>query len=204
MLNEVFWPLRLASLASFQLLDASWGLSGRHQSITATLARVVVLERKRSQIMKTFDLWNGLSVPTDMTLILQQEKPMALYPKLFSTEAVIPCDCGNMQCDSVYWFRTLPASGQVQFLGKLNNANVASHVPSVKPAHFDLKRKTKTLFLLKIRNVTEEDTGVYSCVLKDRKTTEVWKSGILLLPGGLWEGRSPCLRGSLRISRKAR
>lgn len=119
-----------------------------------------------------------------MNLILQQEKLVALYPQLLSTEA-ITCDSGNIPCDTVYWFRTIPATGQVQFLGKINNANVFSHGKGVDTARFDFKRKTRTSFLLKIINVTEEDTGVYSCVLKDRKAIEVWKSGILLLPGGL-------------------
>lgn len=130
------------------------------------------------------DLFKRLSVPTDANLVLHEEKLDALYPELLSTKA-IPCDCRSIQCDSVFWFRTVLATSQVQYLGRLNNANIASPGKGVDPARFTFKRKTKTLFLLNIINVTEEDTGIYSCVLTDRKGAEVWKSGILLLPGGL-------------------
>lgn len=128
--------------------------------------------------------WKCLSVPTDPNIILSQEKVAALYPELLSN-GTVPCDCRNVQCDSVYWFRTVFATGQVQFLGRLNNANIANYGDGVNTARFLFKRKTKTSFMLNIVNVTEEDTGIYSCVLTDRRNTEVWKSGILLLPGGL-------------------
>lgn len=128
--------------------------------------------------------WKRLSVPTDPKVILSQEKLPALYPKLLSSGA-IPCDCRNVQCDSVYWFRTVFATSQVQFLGRLNNADIPTYGDGVDRARFLFKRKTTTSFMLYIINVAEEDTGIYSCVLTDRKNTEVWKSGILLLPGGL-------------------
>lgn len=41
-------------------------------------------------------------------------------------------------------------------------------------------------FALRIINVTEKDAGIYSCVLKDKKNTEMWKTGTLLQPGGLY------------------
>lgn len=41
-----------------------------------------------------------------------------------------------------------------------------------------------TSFTLTVANVTKEDTGMYSCVLIDKKRNEEWKSGVLLLPGG--------------------
>lgn len=132
----------------------------------------------------TSDLWKRLSVPTDVNPVLQQEKLLARYPELLANET-IPCDCGSLQCDSIYWFRTITASGQVQFLGTMNNANVFRHGKDVNKARFEFKRKTRSSFLLKLIKMTKEDTGLYSCVLKDRKGTEVWKSGILLLPGGL-------------------
>lgn len=130
------------------------------------------------------DLFKRLSVSTDANLVLHQEKLDALYPELLSTKA-IPCACRNFQCDSVFWFRTVLATSQVQYLGRLNNANIPGHGKGVDTARFVFRRKSKTLFLLNIINMTEEDTGIYSCVLTDRKSTEVWKSGILLLPGGL-------------------
>lgn len=197
--NEVVWSLLRPSSGPFRRFDASSALFGCYQSIKAKLPADLRLHgslRWSSNVpsslrpddgdprQPTSDLWKRLSVPTDANLILQQEKLVARYPELLSSEA-IPCDCGSMPCDSVYWVRTIPAMGQVQFLGRLNNANVFSHGKDVNAARFELKRKTKTSFLLRLINVTEEDTGVYSCVLKDRKGTHVWKSGILLLPGGL-------------------
>ncbi|TNM88564.1 uncharacterized protein cd8b [Takifugu flavidus] len=122
------------------------------------------------------------SQASDPNVILSQEMLAALYPKLLSN-GTVPCDCRNVQCDSVYWFRTVLATSQVQFLGRLNNANIPTYGDGVNKARFLFKRKTKTSFMLNIIKVTEEDTGIYSCVLTDRKNTEVWKSGILLLPG---------------------
>lgn len=69
-------------------------------------------------------------------------------------------------------------------MGKQNNANIFSHGTNVSKQRFEFKRKGRTTFLLRIVNVTEEDAGVYACVLRDRKGREWWKSGILLLPGG--------------------
>lgn len=131
-------------------------------------------------------------VPADVNLILEQDKPVALYPDLFS-EALIHCTDGNLQPDAVYWFRTLlpaAAAARAQFLGKLNNADVFSPGEGVSRDRFKSRKKTKNVFSLKIINVTEEDAGLYSCVMKDRKATEVWKPGVLLLPGGSWGGRS--------------
>lgn len=135
-------------------------------------------------IRVSMTFWNRLSVPTDPTVLLSQETQAALYPKLLSN-GTVPCDCRNVQCDSVYWFRTVLATSQVQFLGRLNNADIPTYTDGVDKARFLFRRKTTTSFMLNIINVTEEDTGIYSCVLTDRKSTVVWKSGILLLPGGL-------------------
>lgn len=44
-------------------------------------------------------------------------------------------------------------------------------------------------FPLRIINVTEKDAGIYSCVLRDKKNTEMWKTGILLRPGGLYTNK---------------
>lgn len=127
--------------------------------------------------------WKRLSVPADPKVILSQEKLAPLYPKLLSN-AVVPCDCGNVQCDNVYWLRTVFATSQVQFLGRMTKAEVVTYGDGVDTTRFLFKMKTRTSFMLNISSVTEEDTGIYSCVLTDRRSP-VWKSGILLLPGGL-------------------
>lgn len=124
----------------------------------------------------------GVSVPTDV--ILQQDHSGALYPKLLSNETV-HCVYGSVQWDSVFWFRFL-RNGEVQFLGKFNKAEVSNHGDGVDQERFRFKSKTKSSFMLTIMNVKEEDTGIYSCVVRDRSYTETWKSGVLLLPGGLW------------------
>lgn len=133
-------------------------------------------------------IWQHLNRPslsTGSSLILDQEALNGLYPELLST-AIVSCDCVNSYCDSVYWFRTVFANSTVQFLGKFNNADMSIHGNGVDASRFIFKRKNTMSFVLRIISVTKEDTGVYSCVLKDRKNTEVWKSGSLLLPGGLY------------------
>lgn len=200
-------PILFVLSASLQQFDASSGLFGGRQSIKANLGgisectlvtmccssnrsqrahrtRPVRMATPETQHSVFNDLFKCLSVPTDANLVLHQEKLGALYPELLSTKA-IPCDYRNIQYDSVYWFRTVLATSQVQYLGRLNNANIPSHGKGVDASRFRFKRKGKMMFLLTIVNVTEEDMGIYSCVLTDRKGTEVWKSGILLLPGGL-------------------
>ncbi|XP_045932087.1 T-cell surface glycoprotein CD8 beta chain [Micropterus dolomieu] len=124
----------------------------------------------------TVSLWTSGS-----SQILQQETVNVLYPKIHSTE-VIECDCLNISCDSVYWFRSISSQIILQYLGKCNNADRATYPNGVEEARFRFSKKS-TSFMLRIINVTEEDTGIYSCVLKDRKNTEMWKPGIHLRPG---------------------
>nr|QPF15739.1 Cd8b protein [Chaunax abei] len=114
--------------------------------------------------------------------ILQQETVNVLYPKILSTE-VINCDCVEISCDSVFWFRSNSNHRKLQFLGKVNNADRPTHGNGVEEARFRLYKKSSVSFSLQIVNVQEEDAGIYSCVLKDRKNTEMWKPGILLRPG---------------------
>ncbi|XP_054473284.1 T-cell surface glycoprotein CD8 beta chain [Anoplopoma fimbria] len=114
--------------------------------------------------------------------VLQQEPVKILYPKILSTES-IECDCTNITCDSVYWFRSIRNHNKLQFLGKCNNADRATYGAGVDINRFKLSKKSSMSFTLRITNVSDDDTGIYSCVLKDRKTTEMWKPGILLRPG---------------------
>ncbi|KAI3370334.1 hypothetical protein L3Q82_025107, partial [Scortum barcoo] len=113
---------------------------------------------------------------------LRQEATTILYPKINSSES-IDCICVNISCDSVYWFRSLSQHGTPQFLGKCNNADRATYADGVDKARFKLSRKSNSAFMLRVINVKEEDEGIYFCVLKERKDTEMWKPGILLRPG---------------------
>uniref|UniRef100_A0AAQ4PLR6 Cd8 beta n=1 Tax=Gasterosteus aculeatus aculeatus TaxID=481459 RepID=A0AAQ4PLR6_GASAC len=135
-------------------------------------------QRKMSALPLAWTLLT-VSLTSGWSQILQQDTVKIQYPVLHSTE-VIECDCGNVLCDNVYWFRSIHNHEKLEFLGRFNNAGRGSPVDE---AHFKLSRKSNTCFALFIINVTEEDTGIYSCVLKDRKNTETWKSGILLRPG---------------------
>ncbi|XP_076605346.1 T-cell surface glycoprotein CD8 beta chain [Chaetodon auriga] len=143
-------------------------------------------------ILLTVSLWTSGS-----SQILQQESVRILYPKIHSTET-IDCECVNMSCESVYWFRSLPNPGKVQFLGRCNNANRAIHGTGVEEARFKLNRKNSQFFTLRIIGVTEEDTGMYSCVLKDRRNTEMWKPGVLLRPGVIPPTLPPVTKPKLR------
>lgn len=117
--------------------------------------------------------------------ILQQEPVKVLYPAILSTES-FECDCANISCDWVYWFRSNTNHLKVQFLGKSNNADRDSYGEDVDKKRIKISKRGSLSFTLRITNVTKEDTGIYSCVLTDRKKTEMWKPGVLLLPGGLY------------------
>uniref|UniRef100_UPI0037E8CD0C T cell receptor beta variable 20-1 n=1 Tax=Semicossyphus pulcher TaxID=241346 RepID=UPI0037E8CD0C len=114
--------------------------------------------------------------------ILLQEPVKVLYPDILGTEA-LECDCFNISCDSVYWFYSSLTSGEVKFLGRCNNANRANYDAGLEKERFKISKRGGSSFTLRISNVTEADTGIYSCLVKDRKNTEVWKPGVLLLPG---------------------
>ncbi|XP_026163014.1 uncharacterized protein cd8b [Mastacembelus armatus] len=114
--------------------------------------------------------------------ILFQETVTVLYPKIMRPET-IECECVNISCDTVYWFRSFPDQGKVQFLGRCNNADRVNYGNDVDITRFKFNKKGSSSFVLRILNVTEQDTGIYSCVLKDKRNTEVWKTGVLLRPG---------------------
>lgn len=72
----------------------------------------------------------------------------------------------------------------MQYLGRNNNANRATYGNRVDKQKFQFHSRSMRSFTLTVANVTEADTGTYSCVLIDKKRNEEWKSGVLLLPGG--------------------
>ncbi|XP_033939495.1 uncharacterized protein cd8b [Pseudochaenichthys georgianus] len=124
----------------------------------------------------TVSLWSlGLS----QTLL--QEPLTVLYPKILSSSS-IECDCADVACDSVYWFRSISNNSKMEFIGQGNHADRIILGNGVDKRRFKFINKSKILFVLQIFNLTKEDTGTYSCVLKKRNS-ETWKPGFLLLPG---------------------
>ncbi|KAM9859954.1 T-cell surface glycoprotein CD8 beta chain [Aulostomus maculatus] len=112
--------------------------------------------------------------------ILQKESSV-LYPKLLSTEK-IKCDCVS-SCDSVFWFRTRPSQNKVEFLGRLNSADREDYGDDVDKQRFKFIKRGSLMFILRIINVTEEDAGIYSCILMGQTTPEIWRPGFRLRPG---------------------
>ncbi|XP_042262149.1 zinc finger matrin-type protein 1-like isoform X2 [Thunnus maccoyii] len=113
---------------------------------------------------------------------LRQEALKVVYPKIHSAEN-IECNCAGISCDSVYWFRSISNHNKVEFLGRYNNADRAHYADKDKEAQFKFTRGSSASFMLRINNVTGEDTGIYSCVLRNRTHHDMWKPGVLLLPG---------------------
>ncbi|XP_053724500.1 uncharacterized protein cd8b [Synchiropus splendidus] len=110
-----------------------------------------------------------------------QDPPHVLYPEILSSVS-IECD-GSKNSDSVYWFHTSTHQRRVQFLVKSNNANRGSYGDKVDKSRYKINKRGSA-FTLRIINVTEDDAGVYSCVLKDLQNEEVWRpGGTLLRPG---------------------
>ncbi|XP_067444104.1 T-cell surface glycoprotein CD8 beta chain [Thunnus thynnus] len=125
----------------------------------------------------TVSLWTSGSCHT-----LRQEALKVVYPKIHSAEN-IECNCAGISCDSVYWFRSISNHNKVEFLGRYNNADRAHYADKDKEAQFKFTRGSSASFMLRINNVTGEDTGIYSCVLRNRTHHDMWKPGVLLLPG---------------------
>ncbi|KAM7401763.1 hypothetical protein PAMP_017051 [Pampus punctatissimus] len=113
---------------------------------------------------------------------LQQKTLNVLYPKINDTET-IDCDCYNFSCDSVHWFRTVSNHSKIEYLGNYNKADRRNYADKEKEKLFKFSIKGGTSFSLRFISVTKEDTGIYSCILKDRKKNEMWRPGVLLLPG---------------------
>ncbi|XP_026202750.1 T-cell surface glycoprotein CD8 beta chain [Anabas testudineus] len=129
--------------------------------------------------------WTLLTVlqwTADGSSQILQTETVIVYPKIHSSETM-ECECINITCDSVYWFRTIPNEGSAKFLGRCNNAERVSHGTDVEQARFKLNKRGMS-FVLRIINVTHKDAGIYSCLLKDKNNREMWKPGFLLQPGG--------------------
>lgn len=131
----------------------------------------------------TWTLWMVALWTSGWGLILQQNPPEVLYPKLLSNYS-IDCHCSNFPCDSVSWYRFISGRSEVQYLGKSNHASRHFHGDKVDKNKFQFNTKGNTIFTLTVISLTKEDTGTYSCFLGGRKSNEVkWNSGVLLLPG---------------------
>ncbi|XP_057702182.1 uncharacterized protein cd8b isoform X2 [Corythoichthys intestinalis] len=111
-----------------------------------------------------------------------QQNVSILYPQLLTTQ-FIHCKCLDVACQTVFWFRTLPGQNKVQYLGRFNIANRIDYADNVDVNRFLFNKKNTDIFTLQIINVTKEDTGTYSCFMKDRRNNEEWLAGALLLPG---------------------
>uniref|UniRef100_A0A3P9DNW4 Immunoglobulin V-set domain-containing protein n=1 Tax=Maylandia zebra TaxID=106582 RepID=A0A3P9DNW4_9CICH len=129
-------------------------------------------------LLLTGPLWTS---GQDLKQKLLEEEVSVRYPKIPSSET-IDCDCGSMACDLVFWFHS-DMSSKVHFLGRCNNADRTLYGDNVDETRFKLSKRGSKSFALRIINVTKEDRGIYSCVLKEKNLNEVWKPGTLLLPG---------------------
>ncbi|XP_061584287.1 uncharacterized protein cd8b [Cololabis saira] len=125
--------------------------------------------------------WILMMVPKfGLSQMLTQEPVKALYPKILSTET-IECDCVNINCDTVLWFRIIPQLSKVQFLAKCNNADRIYLGSNETRFKFN---KRGSSFVMRITQVTEADAGIYSCILRDsRMNAEKFVPGTLLRPG---------------------
>ena len=116
----------------------------------------------------------------------QQGNPVnVLYPNI-SSDVTVDCECGNIACDNVYWFHTVPTEDKLVFLGRCNNADRVLY-GDVTKARYKLSRRGSAAFVLRILGVTKADVGIYSCVIRNsKKDIETLRPGFLLRPGGLY------------------
>lgn len=143
----------------------------------------------------TASLWKSGSSQT-----LPEDPVIERYPALHSNET-IDCECVHPHCDFVYWFYSNLNTGKVQYLGKCNNADRDAYAPDVKKSRFKIQKRGSTSFVLRITDVTEADAGIYSCVLKDKSQSELWKPGVFLRPGVTPPTRPPEIKPKPSICR---
>ncbi|XP_029990646.1 uncharacterized protein cd8b [Sphaeramia orbicularis] len=125
----------------------------------------------------TGTLW---SLGSSQTLLQEQVK--VLYPKINDSETV-ECECFNVSCDYVFWFRSPHNTVTFEYIGRSNNADRDAYSNDLFKSRFKIRKRSGVSYTLRINRVTQEDTGIYSCVLKDNRYAEVWRPGVLLLPG---------------------
>ncbi|CAL8402751.1 unnamed protein product [Arctogadus glacialis] len=103
------------------------------------------------------------------------------YPKISDSEA-LTCGCHQNTCDGYLWFRSLENGSQLQFLVSVNNADRSYTNTGLDKSRFIVKMNSGKS-TLRIANLKREDSGVYSCVSKDKQTEGLGAPGVLLLPG---------------------
>lgn len=133
------------------------------------------------RLIMGWTLLTGMLWSLGWSQILLQEQVKVLYPKLHDSET-IECECFNVSCDSVYWYRTPHSTVQFEYIGKSNNADRDSYDDLFKK-RFKIRKRSGSSYALRIDQVTHDDAGLYSCVLRDNKNEQVWRPGVKLLPG---------------------
>lgn len=103
------------------------------------------------------------------------------YPVIHSTQTLV-CAC-PLSCDTALWFRRLEGRDGLEFLVSVNSAERNHFNKDLDTTRFKATMRDSSTWALHITNVTQEDTGVYSCVVKNKRTEDVSTPGVLLLPG---------------------
>lgn len=83
------------------------------------------------------------------------------------------------------WFYTDPVNAKVRYIGRCNNAERTIFGDDKDSGRFKLTKRGSSTFVLRINEVTREDAGIYSCVVRDtRSQAEMYNPGTSLRPGG--------------------
>lgn len=164
-----------------------WGCRGLLNDGAGTIPNVIFPPFKFEKISPSESAAGSpVSVLPGCSLILQQNSDI-LYPKLSSSgsKLQLDCNCGDFSCQTVSWYRVVSGRNEMQYLGKVNQANRPTPGANISTTKFKFSMKSSSASTLTIFNLSKEDTGSYSCFLGGRRSDEVkWNSGVLLLPGG--------------------